>query len=295
MHDSHIHLALKPLRDNLQRDTQDFISDGGKHILTQGTDIEDFTDTLEIASKLNKEFGNIVDVALGIHPTVFREVFANANLEDILKLSRKFLARFVETFEKEKEKLTAVGETGLDYYEMYNSGIDDDWVSILKDIQKESFKVHIQMARENNLPMSIHARELTGKTDCVNDTLSQIAKTGGGLIKGSFHSYTGELPPVSDILDLGFCIGFNAIITYPKGENVREILKRTPEDRILFETDGPFLAVQSVRKNKKALIRYGRSQQIKEIIQTAAEIKNIPTEKLEAITDENYQRVFGKA
>lgn len=176
---------------------------------------------------------------------------------------------------------------------MYNTKVDGELIETLKQVQKESFRVHIKLAKENNLPLSIHARELPDKTDCINDVLELVAKNGKGLVNGSFHSYTGELSLVSDILDLGFCIGFNAIITYPSGENVREILKKVPNDRILFETDGPFLAVQSIRKDKKALIRYGRSAQIKEIIEIAAEIKNMPAQKLEDISDENYERVFG--
>ncbi len=295
MTDSHIHLALNPLKDNWKRDTQDFLENGGKRILTQGTEIEDLNDTLELAANINEEFGDIVDTALGIHPTIFHENFCKDNCDDTLKCSKKFLERFIEIFNKEKDKLTAVGETGLDYFEMYNLGFKEDRIETLKNIQAESFRVHIQLAKDNNLPLSIHARELTGQTQCVQDALELVAKNGEGLVKGSFHSYTGELPPVADILDLGFCIGFNAIITYPNGENVRELLKQVPEDRILFETDGPFLAIQSVRKNKKALVRYGRSSQIKEIIKVASEIKGISPEKLEAISDENYLRVFKTA
>ncbi|HCC67955.1 TPA: hypothetical protein DEP90_01950 [Patescibacteria group bacterium] len=293
MHDSHIHLALKPLKDNWERDTQEFINMGGKKILTQGTDIEDFNDTFQIAEKINKKFGDIVDIALGIHPTVFQRNFCKNGYDDIFNGSKKFLSHFIKIFEQEKDKLTAIGETGLDYFEMYNSGINDKQIEALKEVQKESFRVHLQLAKTNNLPLSIHARELSGKTDCIKDALSLIAKNGNGLINGSFHSYTGEIPPVSDILDLGFCIGFNAIITYPSGENVREVLKKVPEDKILFETDGPFLTVQSVRRDKKALIKYGRSSQIKEIIRVAAEIKNMSAQKLESIADDNYQRVFG--
>ncbi|MCD4811688.1 TatD family hydrolase [bacterium] len=293
MHDSHIHLARNPLRDNWKRDTQDFINMNGKKILTQGSDVEDFNDTFQVAHKINQKFGDIVDIALGIHPTIFQENFCKDNCDNIFNGSKKLLTRFVEIFEQEKDKLSAVGETGLDYFEMYNTKVDGELIETLKQVQKESFRVHIKLAKENNLPLSIHARELPDKTDCINDVLELVAKNGKGLVNGSFHSYTGELSLVSDILDLGFCIGFNAIITYPNGENVREILKKVPNDRILFETDGPFLAVQSIRKDKKALIRYGRSAQIKEIIEIAAEIKNMPAQKLEDISDENYERVFG--
>ena len=262
MHDSHIHLALKPLNENWKRDTQDFLDLGGKKILTQGTDILDFQDTFDLAEKINNEFDkNIIDIAIGIHPTVFQEKFIKQDSDKICESSKKFLKRYQEIFEKEKSKLTAIGETGLDYFEMYNSNLDEKVIELLKEIQKESFRVHVQLARENNLPLSIHARELEGETNCINDTLRILAEEGRGLVSGVFHSYTGSRDKLNDILDIGFNVGFNAILTYPSGENVREILKQTPLENIFFETDGPFLAVQSVRRNKKSLIRYGRSAQ----------------------------------
>jgi TatD family hydrolase len=285
---------MKPLNINWERDVQDFLNLGGKKILTQGTDIEDFCETLNLADKINKYFElNIVDTALGIHPTVFKENYHSEKPEEILKGSRKFISRYVEIFHKEKETLSAIGETGLDYFEMYNNDISNELAEIFKEIQKESFRVHVLLAKENNLPLSIHAREVEGASNCVKDTLEILAKKGAGMVRGVFHSYTGNINKIPDILDMGFSIGFNAIITYPSGESVREILKETPLDRILFETDGPFLPTQSVRKDKKAIVRYGRSSQIREILQIAAEIKNVLPEKLESITDENYNRLFG--
>lgn len=294
MHDSHIHLALKPLKENWKRDTQDFLNLGGKKILTQGTDVLDFCETINLADEINNHFElEIVDTAIGIHPTVFKENYYTRKPDQIFESSKKFVDRFQEIFEKEKKKLTAVGETGLDYFEMYNNGLSEEKVEVFKEVQKESFRLHILLAKENNLPLSIHARELEGKSDCVEDALEILAKKGNGLVSGVFHSYTGNIDKLSDILDMGFGVGFNAIITYPSGESVREILKETPLDRIFFETDGPFLPTQSIRRDKKALVRYGRSAQIREIMKIAAEIKNIPVEKLEKISDENYQRLFG--
>jgi TatD DNase family protein len=293
MHDSHIHLALKPLNENWQRDINDFLELGGKKILTQGTDILDFSETLELAEKINNHFErDIVDTALGIHPTIFQEKYFDKTPDEILNSSKKFIQRFQERFEKEKNNLSAIGETGLDYFDMYNSSLDDQLIDIFKQIQKESFRIHVRLAKENQLPLSIHAREMDGKNDCVSDVLEILAKEGKGLVSGVFHSYTGDISKVTDILDIGFGIGFNAIITYPNGQNVREILKETPIDRILFETDGPFLPTQSIRKDKKTLIRYGRSAQIREIIIKAAEVKNITVEKLEQASDENYERIF---
>ena len=294
MNDSHIHLALKPLDDNWKRDTEDFLKLGGKKILTQGTDILDFSETFDLAKKINEEFNQqIVDVAIGIQPTVFQEKFNKEDKSEIFEGSKKFIQRFQDIFQKEKEKITAIGETGLDYFEMYNCKLSKERIDTLKEIQKESFRLHVRLAKENDLPLSIHARELENKIECVTDCLEILAHEGKGLAKGVFHSYTGQVEKLDEILDMGFSIGFNAIITYPNGENVREILKLTPLDKILFETDGPFLPTQSIRKNKKSAIRYGRSAQIKEIMKIASDIKNIPLEKLENISDENYNRVFG--
>ena len=293
MKDSHIHLALKPLNENWKRDTKDFLDLGGKKILTQGTDILDFQETFQLRDKINNEFDrDIVEVAIGIHPTIFQEKFIQKNIGNLCDSSKKFIKRFQEIFEKEKLNIKAVGETGLDYFEMYNSDFDEKIINTLKEIQKESFRVHVRLAIENNLPLSIHARELPKHTECVDDALQILAEEGKGLARGVFHSYTGNKTKLEDILDIGFNVGFNAIITYPSGEDVREILKETPVENILFETDGPFLPTQSVRKDKKAIVRYGRSAQIKEIIKKATEIKNTTEEKLESITDENFDRVF---
>jgi len=294
MHDSHIHLAMKPLSDNWKRDIQDFLKLGGRKILTQGTDIEDFQETLKIAEDINSEFEKkIVDVALGIHPTVFQENFYQKNSDEILCSSKKFLQRFQESFDKEIQNLTAIGETGLDYFQIYQNGLTNEKIETFNSIQKESFKLHVRLAKENDLPLSIHARELEGENSCVSEALDILVKEGRCLTKGVFHSYTGDIKKLPEIIDIGFGIGFNAIITYPSGENVRDILRATPIENILFETDGPFLPTQSVRKDKKSIVNYGRSAQVKEIIKVAAEIKNMSSEKLEKQADENYERIFG--
>ncbi|MCK9415075.1 MAG: TatD family hydrolase [Candidatus Dojkabacteria bacterium] len=294
MHDSHIHLAMKPLNENWERDTQDFLNLGGRKIVTQGTDILDFCETFELAQKINDRFEQeIVRSAIGIHPTVFQEKFNKKNVDEIFESSKKFLNRFQDIFEKEKVRICAIGETGLDYFQMKNFNLSQEVISALKEIQKESFRLHVRLAKENDLPLSIHAREIEGGINCVTDALEILAQEGKGLVKGVFHSYTGELSKLSDILDMGFYVGFNAIITYPNGKDVREILKNTPLDRILFETDGPFLPTESIRKNKKATIRYGRSAQVREIMKIASDIKKTPLEKLESATDENFNMVFG--
>jgi len=290
MHDAHIHLAMEPLKSNISEVVDRFVSAGGKYVLTQGTDVEDFGDTLEIANS----YRDTIHVALGIHPTVFEENTVYKGFKgNISEKSQKLIDKFKESFNKNLFQLKAIGETGLDYYQMsLNRTMSKDIKEELKQIQKDSFKEHLNLALENDLPLSIHARDINKSDNCVKDVLKLVAQEGRGLLKGCFHSYTGDIKYVDDILDLGFHIGFNAIITYKSGSDVREILKKTPIERILFETDGPFLPPQSVRKDKKITEKFAQPFDVKEIMGVAAEVKNISLEILERETDENFERVF---
>jgi len=288
---------MEPLKTNLDEIVRDFVNEGGKHILTQGTDMLDFDDNFKIAKRANLIQNNVMQVAIGLHPTYFEEVTVQRDLEDnIYEKSQKERKKFIEIFNKNKEEISAIGECGLDYYQFsINQTYSDDTKEQLKEVQKLMLQEEIHLALENSLPLSIHARDQMGSNECIDDTIRIVAEEGKGLLQGSFHSYTGSLEQLEQILALGFHVGFNAIITYKSGENVREILKKTPVERILFETDGPFLPPQSVRKKKSIKQKFAQPKHIREIMQVACEIKNISMEKLEAITDENYQQLFLKS
>ncbi|MFA7628236.1 MAG: TatD family hydrolase [Candidatus Dojkabacteria bacterium] len=290
MHDAHIHLAMEPLKSNFPKIIDTFLEKGGKYILTQSTDLEDIDTSLE----LGKQYPNTIGVALGLHPTFFEEnTVDKGRIDNVYNEGKKLLTKFVTILEKKIPSITAIGETGLDYYQIdLQKDISPELKKEIKDIQKESFRKHVQIAVENNLPLSIHARDINGKNECVEDVITIVAEEGKGLARGCFHSYTGDIKYIQPILDLGFCIGFNAIITYKSGEDVRKILKKTPIDRIIFETDGPFLPPQSVRKNKKIKNKFAQPGDVKEIIEVAAEVKNISSEELEKEADKNYESVF---
>ena len=297
MHDSHIHIALNPLKENILSDIQEFIEKGGKKILAQSTDIADYIDTIILIEEINALYPEVVDLALGIHPTVYGECLEKNSVKDIdlYRYAKKQIAYFNEIFEKNKNKVKAIGEVGLDYFEM-NTYLDigEKQREELKEIQRMAFKMHTKLSLKYNLPLSIHSRDIQGSTESTHDILSILAQEGKGLARGVFHSYTGDIESVEDILNMGMYIGFNAIITYPSGANVRKILEEVPLNRILFETDGPFLPTQSVRKKKKEEKKYGRPVLIEEIIRVAADIKGISYKKLEDITDTNYTNLFGK-
>lgn len=290
MHDSHIHLNLCPLQGNIAQVIADFQKEGGKYILTQSTDLLDYKENLEISKKYPK----VVNLALGLHPTVFEEYTIQRNIfKNIQQKSSQMITQFERIFEGNIKDISAVGETGLDYYQFNNNqAMDENIKQELCEIQKISFTQHIQLALKHDLPMSIHARDINSSCECLEDILRIVAQEGRGQIRGSFHSYTGDLDHLKKILDLGFYIGFNGIITYKSGENVRDILRHVPLERILFETDGPFLPPQSVRKDKKLREKYAQPKDIKEIIETACEVKDVTYEKMEKITDENYEKLF---
>lgn len=294
MHDSHIHLAMEPLKTNINEVIHNFIEAGGKHILTQGTDILDFNDNFEIARNANINHPNIVQVAIGLHPTYFEEITVLKDLEEnIYERYQKEIEKFHTVFNERKKEISAIGECGLDYYQFsLDKTYSDDIKEQLKEVQKMAFREEIRLAMEHSLPMSIHSRDIPNSSDCIDDTIRIIAEEGKGRIKGSFHSYTGSVERLQQILDLGFHIGFNGIITYKSGENVREILKQTPTNRILFETDGPFLPPQSVRKNKKIRVKFAQPSDIREIMEVACQVRNISMEEMEEVTDNSYKHLF---
>lgn len=290
MHDSHIHLNLEPLSRNIPEIIDNFINKNGKHILTQSTDLIDIDETLSISQK----YPDIINVALGLHPTCFEEyTILKGKTKNIYEFSQKYICDWEKKFEKEKDNIKAIGETGLDYFQFtLNQKITQEQIEMFKEIQKHSLLRQVTLAKQYDLPMSIHARDIQGSNSVVKDTLRILAQQGKGCVRGSFHSYTGDITLLPDILDLGFYVGFNGIITYKSGENVREILKAVPLDRILFETDGPFLPPQSVRKNKNIKEKFAQPADVREIMEVAAEVKNVSVEKLENITDENYTNLF---
>lgn len=156
--------------------------------------------------------------ALGIHPHEADHAQPE-HLEFILEHS------------KSNPKLVAIGECGYDYYYGYSS----------RENQKRVFYRQLEMALELDLPLVIHSREAE------EDTLTMLADFKGKGLRGVFHSFTSSKELAHEVLEAGFHLSFNGICTFPKSEDVREVLRMTPLDRLLLETDAPFLAPVPVR------------------------------------------------
>ncbi|MDP2205266.1 MAG: TatD family hydrolase [Alphaproteobacteria bacterium] len=170
-------------------------------------------------------------------------------------------------------KVAGIGETGLDYYYDYAP----------RDVQQRVFENHIAAGLETDLPLVIHTR------DAEEDTMRILREAGQGKARGVMHCFSGTKWLAEQALDIGFYISFSGIITFKKAEELREVVRRTPLDRILVETDSPYLAPVPKR---------GKRNEPSFVVHTArmvAELKGVSYEDIVHQTGENFFNLFGRA
>jgi TatD DNase family protein len=170
-------------------------------------------------------------------------------------------------------KVVAIGETGLDYYRLEG---DLEW-------QRERFRTHIRAARRTGKPLIIHTRE------AATDTLKILEEEGAGEVGSVFHCFTETLAVAEAALRLGFHISFSGIVTFKNALQIKEVASFVPLDRILVETDAPYLAPVPHRGklNHPALVRH--------VAEEVARLRGIDVEALAQATTANFFRLFGAA
>ena len=170
-----------------------------------------------------------------------------------------------------REKVVAIGETGLDYM---NAGDDMDW-------QRQRFITHIEAARQCKLPLIIHTR------NAKQDTLEILRQHGAEAVGGVLHCFTEDWEMAKQAIDLGFYISISGIITFNQAENVRQMAIQIPDDRLLIETDSPWLSPVPFRgkTNHPGRVRY--------VAEKLAEIRGVSLEQLAESTYRNANRLFG--
>lgn len=168
------------------------------------------------------------------------------------------------------ETVVAVGETGLDYH----------YDTIARSVQQSRYAAHIQLASETTKPLIIHTREARA------DTIALLKSEGAGAVTGVMHCFTETWEMAKQALDLGFYISFSGIITFKNAAELREVVARVPMDRILVETDSPYLAPVPFRgkQNQPAHVAW--------VGQKIAEIKGLSVEAVAQYTTENYFELF---
>lgn len=232
-------------------------------ILNPGCTVE----TSEIAVRLAQTY-DFVYAAVGIHPEYSMGVTA-ADIDRIRELSAH-------------PKVRAIGEIGLDYYWEKRS----PETTPPREEQQKLLRAQLELAREVNLPVIIHDRE--AHEDCLN-----IVKDFSDL-RGVYHCYSGSLEYAKEILALGdWYISFTGVITYGKAKKARRIIENLPIERIMIETDSPYLTPEPERLEKKRV--RNSSLFVHRVAEQIAEFKGMTMEEVERITTENGKRFFGIA
>lgn len=249
--DTHSHLNLAGLSEDPAGVVMRAHSSRVRKILVPGCDIQ----TSESAVDLSTKFLDIVS-SVGLHPSYVEEL-KNGDIERISELA-------------DAEKVVAIGEIGLDYFHTQNPEIHAK--------QKSVFRQMLDLANAKNLPVIIHGRDSV--VDCIE--ILQEKK----IPKAVFHCFSGDVAEMQEIVKNGWSVSFTGIITYPKADSLREVVRTVPTENFFLETDAPYLAPQSVRgkTNEPAFTL--------EIAQKVAEIRNTDLEEIISLTTQNALNFF---
>lgn len=249
------HCHLDYLKANPLEEIREKIKEAGiTKVITIGVDPQNLDKVMEL-SQIYPE----VYFTQGIHPHDAKE----ASEIEFQKVSER----------STMAKMVAVGEIGLDYH--YNNSP--------QEIQRSVFERHLQIAVDTNLPVVIHTRDADEDTKAILKNFSSSLKS-----KGVVHSFTSSMELAEFVLAEGFYIGFNGIITFKKAENVQEVVKVTPIESILFETDSPFLTPVPHRGKENA------PYFLPFVAAKIAHLKNVDLEKLKDQVYQNSLKCFPK-
>ena len=253
--DSHCHLEFPGLIEELDEVLSRADAAGIGLMVTIGTRLSRFDEVLRIAEQHPQVYCTV-----GVHPH-------EAETE-----GQKSADRLIE--HAKHPKVVGIGETGLDYYYEHSP----------RAAQQQSFRAHIQAARETGLPLIVHTRDADLETA---DILEQEAGQGG--LTGVLHCFSSGRQLAERALTLGFYISLSGILTFKKAEELRDIARDVPTDRLLVETDSPYLAPVPKRgkRNEPAYTAH--------VAACLAEIKGMSTEAIAQATTDNFFRLFGRA
>ncbi|MEA2711746.1 MAG: TatD DNase family protein [Phycisphaerales bacterium] len=250
MIDTHCHLTDPRLFEQLDAVLSRAATAGVERVVTIGTDIEDAMAVIELCERKPQ-----VRCAVGVHPNYS----ADAVVADVAKLREL----------QKHPSVVALGEMGLDYH----------YERATPAHQREIFEAQLQLATEVGRPVVIHCRE------AVDDTLAVMKSFAN--VPAVFHCFTGTRDEAIKILDAGYLLGFTGVITFKKNDELREIVKLTPIDRLLVETDAPYLTpepVRNVKTNEPAFVAH--------TARVAAQVKGLDYDAFDRVATENALRFY---
>jgi len=252
--DSHCHLDFPELRSDLDGVMARMRENGITHALTISTTLETFPAVRDVARSQPNLW-----CSAGVHPDE-RGDGREATVEDLVAMASD-------------PKVVAIGETGLDYFRVEG---DLDW-------QRERFRTHIRAARACAKPLVIHTRQSAA------DTVRILEEEGAREIGGVMHCFTESWEVAKAAIDLGFYISFSGIVTFKNAKDLKEVAKQVPLDRMLVETDSPYLAPVPHRgkTNEPSYVRH--------VAEEVARLKEVPLEAVAEATTRNFFALFANA
>jgi TatD DNase family protein len=261
--DSHCHLTFPELASRLPDIRAEMAAAQVDRALCICTTLEEFEAVHALATGYDNFWASV-----GVHPD--NEGVTEPSEDDLV--ARSALPRVV-----------AIGETGLDYYQMEERkggrGIADlEW-------QRQRFRTHIRAARRVAKPLVIHTRAASADTIAI---LREEGEDGSSAAAGGvFHCFTETAEVARAALDLGFYISFSGILTFKSAQDLREVAAFVPLDRLLIETDSPYLAPVPYRgkTNNPSYVPY--------VARQLAQLRNVPVEQIAEVTSRNFERLFG--
>ncbi|MHB8482563.1 MAG: TatD family hydrolase, partial [Nitrospiria bacterium] len=251
--DTHCHLEMLGNEQEVGEIIQRARDAGLTFMVTIGTDYLSSEKACEFAGQYSDVFATA-----GVHPHEVKTVTSN--------IFKKF-----EDLIQHHPKIKGIGETGLDFYYDHSP----------RDIQRSAFIDHIRLAKKSGLPLIIHSRNAPEET--IEILRNEKAEEVGGII----HCFTENMEMALAAIELNFLISFSGIITFKNSSALREVVAQLPLDKILIETDSPFLTPAPFRGKKNEPMR------VKQVAEKIAEIKNISLEKVMSFTTNNAKKIYG--
>ena len=253
--DSHCHIDFPELVDDFPGVLSRAHDSGVGHLLCVSVNLQDFPAMLQLADRSEN-----ISASVGVHPNTSMEVTEEPSVDTLAALA-------------DNPKIVAIGETGLDYYR----------TSCDVDRQRERFARHIRAARRVQKPLIVHTRNAAGET--IELMRSEEAGGAGGVM----HCFGEDWDTAKAALDEGFYISFSGIVTFKSAQTVRDVAKKVPLDRILVETDAPYLAPVPFRgkTNEPAYVKH--------TAECLAEIRQMDLDSFADLTTENFFRLFDSA
>ena len=248
--DSHCHIPLIEMEGGAGAVINAALEAGVGHMLCVSVDIETFPDIKRLADSYP-----CISASAGVHPNSDREI----------ELSEDILLELAED-----PSVVAIGETGLDYF---RSQGDLEW-------QRQRFRTHIRAARQIGKPLIIHSREARG------DVIKILTEEGADAVGGVMHCFVDDLETAKQAMDLDFYISFSGIVTFRNAKDLQEVARQLPLDRILVETDAPYLAPVPYRgkQNQPAYVRH--------VAEKIAELHEIDVTDVIFSTTGNFNNLF---